>query len=143
MTSYNNTIFPPQWVAGFIDGEGCFHVALINSKKMKTGFEVQLQFSIAQHVRDYNLMLQFIKFFNCGYIAADGPWKVQYRIRGITQIENHLLPFLIDNPLLTRKSLDLIDFIKVFELMKAKTHLTTDGIQTIREIQSNMNSRRI
>jgi hypothetical protein len=96
---------------------------------MKTGFKVQLQFSITQHVRDYELMLQFI--------------KVQYRIRGITQIENHLLPFLTDNPLLTRKSLDLIDFIKVFELMKAKSHLTAHGIQTIREIQSNMNSRRI
>jgi LAGLIDADG endonuclease len=110
---------------------------------MKTDFEVQLQFSITQHIRDCALMLQFIQFCNCGYIAADGPLKVQYRIRGISQIENHLLPFLVENPLLTRKSLDLIDFIKVFEIMKAKNHLTMGGIQTIREIQSNMNSRRI
>lgn len=110
---------------------------------MKTGYEVQLQFSITQHIRDYALMLLFTKFFNCGYIAADGPLKVQYRIRSISQIENHLLPFLADNPLLTVKSLDFIDFIKVFEIMKAKNHLTMEGIQTIREIKSNMNSRRI
>jgi hypothetical protein len=63
MTNYNSTIFPPQWVAGFIDGEGCFHVAIVNNKSMKTGFEVQLQFSITQHIRDCALMLQFIQFF--------------------------------------------------------------------------------
>ena len=143
MIKYNYTILPPQWVAGFIDGEGCFHVSIVNNKTMKTGYEVQLQFSITQHIRDTALMVLFINFFNCGYIAADGPLKVQYRIRSISQIENHLLPFLADNPLLTVKSKDLVDFIKVFEIMKAKKHLTMGGIQIIQEIQSNMNSRRI
>ena len=37
-----------QWVTGFIDGEGCFHVSIVKNKTMKTGFEVQLQFSITQ-----------------------------------------------------------------------------------------------
>jgi len=138
----NNSNLNPQWVAGFIDGEGCFHVSIIPNNTMRTGYEVRLEFSISQHVRDAALMSLFLLFFNCGYLASDGPSKVQFRIRSLKQIEDNLLPFLANNPLLTRKSLDVADFIKVFNLMKAKTHLTMDGIRIIRDIQSNMNSRR-
>ena len=93
----NNIVLPPQWVADFIDGEWCFHDSIVKNKTMKTGFEVQLQFSISQHIRDAELMNRFIKFFNCGYIAFDGPSKVQFRIRSINHIENNLLPFLVEN----------------------------------------------
>ena len=139
----NNTNLTAQWVTGFIDGEGCFHVSIAKSNQVKLGFEVQLQFSITQHIRDLLLMQQFPIFFNCGYILNDGPNKVQFRIRSISQIENNLLPFFETNPLLTVKSLDLADFIKVFNLMKSKKHLTLEGLEAIKAIQSNMNSRRI
>jgi hypothetical protein len=86
---------------------------------MKTGYEVRLEFSITQHVRDAELMSLFKILFNCGYLAFDGPLKVQFRIRSLKQIEDNLLPFLANNPLLTKKSLDVADFIKVFNLMKA------------------------
>jgi hypothetical protein len=102
---------------------------------MKTGYEVRLEFSITQHVRDAELMSLFIIFFfNCGYLASDGSLKVQFRIRSLKQIEDNLLPFLANNPLLTKKSLDVADFIKVFNLMKAKKHLTMDGINIIQNI---------
>ncbi len=42
----------PNWLAGFVDGEGCFY---INTKKTKgyiTGYQVIMTFSISQHVRD-------------------------------------------------------------------------------------------
>lgn len=138
----NNSNLNPQWIAGFIDGEVCFHVSIVENDTMRTGYEVRLEFSISQHVRDTALMSLFILFFNCGYLAFDGPTKVQFRIRSIKQIEDNLLPFLANNPLLTRKSLDAADFIKVFNLMKAKKHLTMEGIEIIRNIQTNMNSGR-
>jgi hypothetical protein len=41
----------PNWVAGFVTGEGCFFIEIKNSKT-KIGFSVGLRFSITQHSRD-------------------------------------------------------------------------------------------
>ena len=77
----NTTIFHPAWVTGFIDGEGTFFVDLLKNKTMALGIQVQLQFSITQHIRDANLMRSLVDFFGAGIVVPDGPTKVQYRIR--------------------------------------------------------------
>lgn len=52
----------PEWLAGFIDGEGCFYVLVSKSKLYRTGASVQLQFSICQHSRDIELMTMIRDF---------------------------------------------------------------------------------
>ena len=36
----------PQWVLGFIDAEGCFHVSIQKNNTMRLGVQVQLQFAV-------------------------------------------------------------------------------------------------
>lgn len=139
---WNNSVLNPNWVTGFIDGEGCFHVAISKNKTLRLGYQVQLQFSITQHIKDIKLMSEFVTFFNCGYIASDGPLKVQFRIRDINHIKENLIPFLDDNPLLTLKKLDYADFKEIFSLMIDGKHLQDEGFLKIKEIQKNMNRRR-
>ena len=40
------------------------------------------------------------------------------------------------------KALDFSDFISVAEMMKAKQHLTEEGLEKIKKIQAGMNQRR-
>lgn len=139
----NTTIFHPAWVTGFIDGEGTFFVDLLKNKTMALGTQVQLQFSITQHIRDADLMRSLVDFFGAGIVVSDGPTKVQYRIRRFADFEQSLFPLLDEYPLMTQKRLDAEAFRKVHALMKDGRHLTPDGLDEIRAIKSTMNRARM
>lgn len=139
-----------QWVLGFIDGEGCFHVAIQKNNTLRCGYQVQLQFCITQHIQDRELMDQLILFCfslwgkeGVGTVNSDGPLKVQYRIRGMDDLEYHLFPFLEKNPLLTKKRLDYEQFRAVHALMRKGLHLTPEGLAQIRLIKGLMNRSRV
>jgi hypothetical protein len=139
----NTTIFHPAWVTGFIDGEGTFFVDLLKNKTMALGIQVQLQFSITQHIRDADLMRSLVDFFGAGIVVSDGPTKIQYRIRRFADFEQSLFPLLDEYPLMTQKRLDAEAFRKVHALMKDGRHLTPDGLDEIRAIKSTMNRARM
>jgi hypothetical protein len=139
----NTTIFHPAWVTGFIDGEGTFFVDLLKNKTMALSIQVQLQFSITQHIRDADLMRSLVDFFGAGIVVSDGPTKVQYRIRRFADFEQSLFPLLDEYPLMTQKRLDAEAFRKVHALMKDGRHLTPDGLDEIRAIKSTMNRARM
>jgi hypothetical protein len=60
-------ITDPNWVTGFVNGEGTFDVKIYSSKN-KIGQAVQLRFRISQHERDIKLMQLLIKYLDCGQI---------------------------------------------------------------------------
>ena len=45
-----------QWITGFVDGEGCFHVGINPHPSMKTGFQVLPEFTVVQHERDVQVL---------------------------------------------------------------------------------------
>src|ERR1700692_958126 len=139
---YNTSLINPYWIVGFIDGEGCFHVSVSKNKSSKLGYQVTLEFSITQHIRDKELMEKFIEFFGCGYVVNDTPTKLQYRIRDRKQLSENLFPFIDQNSLLTVKSLDYFDFKHVHSMLENKLHLTPQGLDEIRVIQARMNRNR-
>ena len=61
-----NKIINPNWVVGFVDAEGCFFVNMKNSPKSQLGIETGLSFSVAQHLRDGELLKKFGIFLGCG-----------------------------------------------------------------------------
>lgn len=138
----NITILDPQWIVGFIDGEGCFYVGIYKNNTIKLGYQVTLEFSITQHIRDTALIKKFIEFFKCGYLAPDTLTKYQYRIRDLNHHENYLFPLLDKYPLKSMKENDYEDFKKVHALMKKQIHLTENGLEEIRLIKAGMNKGR-
>jgi len=139
---YNASLLNPNWIVGFIDGEGCFHVSVSKNKSMKLGYQVSLEFSITQHIRDKELMNKLVDFFGCGYVINDTPMKLQYRIRDRQDLSKKLFPFLDQNSLLTVKSLDYLDFKLVHSMLENKLHLTPEGLDKIRTIQAGINLNR-
>ena len=131
----------PNWLAGFANGEGCFFVSMFNSSTTKLGKAVQLVFQLTQHNRDELLLRYFIEFFNSGNVFKNGDSYV-FKITKFSELDEKIVPFFKNYPILAAKSKDFNDWLQVFDLMKNKAHLTKEGLEKIKYIKAGMNTGR-
>ena len=137
----NQTIIDPNWLAGFSSGEGCFHVRFKKSTRSKLGVQVSLLFKITQHERDKELMKSFIGYLNCGDISKNSTW-IDYTVVRFDDLVLKIFPFFDKYKIVGVKLQDYLDFKKVADLMRTKDHLTTLGLEIIKEIKEGMNKER-
>lgn len=141
----NNKAIPaPEWLAGFVSGEGCFKSLLRKSTSIKVGFQSMLVFQIAQHARDEKLMENFVNYFGCGHVEKDsrGPW-LYYVVANFSHISEKIIPFFHQYEIVGSKNLDFKDWCKIATLMQNKAHLTPKGLKEITAIKAGMNVGRI
>lgn len=134
-------ISSPYWFTGFVDAEGCFWVSVKKSKSYKIGYQTQLWFVLVQHIRDEKLFEYFKNYFDCGKIQK-GPNSVYFSVTKFKDLEEKIIPFFQKYPLLGSKYQEYLDFIKIYLLVKNKSHLTELGLNQIREIKLGMNRGR-
>jgi len=129
-----------KWIVGFVDGEGCFYVALNKLPKMTLGIQVLPEFRVVQHERDEDVLKKIKEFFNFGSITINHGNRKEFRVRGMENL-NKLVQFFKENPLQTSKQKNFELFSEIIELMNQKQHLTTEGIEKIAEVASKMNRK--
>ena len=140
--NYDNVILDPYWISGFVSAEGNFDVR-IPSTNSKLGYRVQLRFRISQHSRDFILMQKIVEYFGSGKIYKyGGKSAVSLSIVDFTDITNIIVPFFNKNPLIGIKLYDYLYWCKIHSLMLNGSHLTVQGIYSIRKIKSGMNTGR-
>jgi len=128
----------PNYVTGFIDGEGCFLVVISSDSKFKTGYRVKSTFQIGVHEKDFALLEQIKLFFGVGKITKLGAESIQYRVSGLNDL-NIILDHFDNYPLLTYKHADYLLFKEVINLMKEGKHLTLEGLNRIISIKASLN----
>lgn len=128
-----------QWITGFVDGEGCFHVGINAHAEMTTGYQVLPEFTVVQHERDVQVLHALKAYFGCGVVRVNHGDRMAYRVRNKKHLLENIVPFFIKHPLKTKKNVDFQQFRQVLLLMEADKHLTNEGIQEIRVIASQMN----
>ena len=140
----NTEIIPdPNWVAGFVTGDGGFDIRIIQQSSNSSGYRVQLRFRITQHERDLKLMEVLVKYLGSGRIYKyAGKPAVALTVFNFSHISNLIIPFFEKNPLLGVKLIDYLDWCKVAKLINEGSHLTKEGVNLIREIKSGMNKGR-
>ena len=131
-----------QWITGFVDGEGCFHVGINPHHEMTAGFQVLPEFTVVQHERDVQILHALKAHFGCGVVRVNHGDRMAYRVRSLKHLLEHIVPFFVEHPLKTKKNVDFLKFRDVLLLMEAGTHLTAEGIERIRSIASQMNRGR-
>ena len=128
-----------QWITGFVDGEGCFHVGINSHKEMTTGFQVLPEFTVVQHERDVQVLHALKAYFGCGVVRVNHGDRMAYRVRSKQHLLEHIVPFFAKHSLKTKKNVDFKKFRRILLIMKANRHLTSEGIEEIRAIAKRMN----
>ncbi len=137
--SYINKI-NPWFVTGITYAEGMFTIMIDKNDKRTLGWRVQAKYQIGLHVRDLDLLLQLQEFFlGIGSIGKSGN-MAYYSVSGIEDLTNIVLPHFKEYFLLTQKAADFLLFKQVVEIIKAKEHLSIEGLHKIINIKASMNS---
>jgi len=89
----------------------------------------------------FKLILDYLGYGNL--IEEGNKEVVRIRVENFKLISEQVIPFFINNPLQSSKLLNFIDFCKACDLIKEKAHFTEEGIATLKEIKSGMNTVRI
>lgn len=136
----------PDWLSGFVDGEGCFTVNIYNKKESVLGKGVKLVFKLTQDNRNYKVLEKIVEYLGCGGLYSQSKIKnsrvTDLMVTGLADIVGKVIPFFLAHPLQGVKKTEFLDFLKVVEMMKVKAHLTKEGLIKIQKIKEGMNKNR-
>ncbi len=128
-----------DWVVGFVDGEGCFHVSLNRHDEMTAGYQVLPEFVVVQHQRDRQVLEALKRFFKAGVVRGNHDDRLCLRIRKLEALQR-VCDLFGHHPLKTKKNVDFHKFRRILHLMSLRRHLTPDGLLEIIDIARTMNS---
>lgn len=133
----------PDWICGFVEGEGSFVIYVSPSKSSKST-QVRLFFKIAQHVKNVQVLYAIKSFFGVGIVkrqrSLSAPSPVwEYVVSRFEHLDTKIIPFFEKTTMHSSKKFDFLRFRKVAIIMRRKDHYTTDGIIKIKSIASRMN----
>lgn len=131
----------PDWICGFVEGEGSFVIYITESSKSK---KVRLIFKLAQHVKNVQLLYAIKTFFGVGKVKQqkvrnDSSEIWEYVVSRFEHLDTKIIPFFEKTPMHSTKKFDFLRFRKVAIMMKSKNHLTADDFVVIKSIASRMN----
>lgn len=134
----------PDYIVGFIDGEGSFNITISKDSNRPAGFRLVCEMHITQSAHSIQLLQSLKDYFDCGVIKVDNKFTntMKYQVSSYKDISNKIIPFLDKYPLLTSKYLNYQTFKKAINLMNNGEHLTSEGISKIQELANQMNNKR-
>ena len=134
-----------EWIVGFVDGEGCFHISINKIDKMSLGWQVLPEFRVVQNQFDENVLYKIQAYFGFGNVTLNRKdqhgIRKEFRVRGLENL-NKLVLFFQKYPLQTNtKKHSYKIFSKIIEMMNRKEHLTQEGLDKIAKMVSEMNRK--
>ena len=93
-----------QWIVGFVDGEGCFHVSINQQKDMIIGWRPLPEFVVVQHRRSIHILHALCATFGCGTVSRNHGERYCFRVRSVVHLHDIILPFFEKHQLKTGKS---------------------------------------
>ena len=115
------------YISGYVDGEGCFAVAVNRNPTCRTGFQLVPEFHVSQN-GDRSQVLELIRqrFGGSGYIKSNGrkDRALVYVVRRREDLLTHVLPFFERSPLLSSKQEDFETFAAIVRAMAGGVHRT-------------------
>src|SRR5258708_7398023 len=128
----------PNWIVGFVDGEGCFSISIFKNDTTKYGYQVFPEFVVTQGAKSLTVLEEMQSYFGCGKIyenrRIDSHRENLYRycVRSINDLRTKITPFFEKYPLRSAKAQDFLTFCEVLVLIENKIHLSQEGIEKIR-----------
>jgi hypothetical protein len=134
-----------HYIAGFVDGEGSFHVAFQRNPDVRIGWQAVPEFHVSQNVSSRHVLEAIRDRLNCGIIKANHRGSRNDRthvlvVRNRQDLTMKVIPFFDRYPLHTVKKKDFESFKRIVEMMNSELHLSADGFKEIVSIAYSMNA---
>jgi len=144
----NSSLLSNSWLAGFIDGNGSFHIR--SSETGKYPAKVKCKFEIEQRQIDfsnsslYSFMDKLAKFLLSSVKETKLNSKFpKFRVRTTSIKANRiLLNYLSIYPLFSSKYLDYLVWKEVLSIFELGQHKTQEGRNKIKELKLTINDNR-
>jgi hypothetical protein len=137
-------VLNPNWVTGFIDGEGSFIIAILPSTG-PTKKKVSLRISVTQKSHSSGVLYELQNFFKCGQVIASSKDCMRFVVQSKEDIINKIIPHFTNYPLITSKELNFESLREASEIVRKGEHLSLEGLNKIwlaRDIKNRMNRKR-
>ena len=115
----------PAFISGFTSGEGCFTAYLGIDTDLTWGLQPSCEFSITQNSGDLVLLEALNQFFNTkgGSVYDKKDCVHVFMVRNLNEINQKILPFFIEYPLVGTKSYEFEKFTQLASLILSKKHI--------------------
>ena len=127
-----------QWVVGFTDGRGRFHVEVAPQPGTEDGVQVRPEFSIVRPPEDAQLLHALKAYFGVGVVRNDHDGRLAYRVRNVRHLHDVICPFFMKHTLRSRTHVAFLKFRRVVRMMMEDAHHEPDGLEAIRRIAAEM-----
>jgi hypothetical protein len=136
-------VLEPNWIVGFVDGEGCFSVSVHRNSMMRRhgGWQLQPVFQIYQHQDHREVLEAMVSVFGCGRVRPKGPRSsvMTYAVEALRDLEASVLPFFEKHPPIVKRY-DFNAFAMIVRAMRQKEHLTRSGFEQLVRLAYGMNA---
>ena len=138
-------LLTPDYLAGFVDGEGCFSVSIRPHPTVRYGnrWHVAPCFQVYQHRSNIEVLEMVREHFGCGRITSkSGSVNVMtFAVYSRKDLVAVVIPFFERHPLLSGKQRDFEKFREIVFAMQREEHRTKEGFRRIVELAFSMNQR--
>jgi len=131
----------PNWVTGFMDGEGSFIIAILPSTGPLKN-KISLRISITQKAHSKIVLFYLQNFFDCGQVIPSSKDCMRFVVQSKEDIITKIIPHFNNYPLKTSKQLNFESFKEASEIVRKGEHLELKGLKKIIEIKNKMNRNR-
>lgn len=121
----------PEYISGFVDGEGCFGLQFrkdIRHKRLSTPvyYSWKAQFTICARKDELELFKRIKDYFGCGNIYNELDKEIHYCVSKIEELENIISPFFKKYQLQGKKKFDFILWAEAIKIILRNKKLKTN-----------------
>ena len=131
------------YLAGFVDGEGSFHVAVQRNPSTRVGLQLLPEFHVSQNVERREVLDMLMLRLGCGRIQDNHRGSkdktLVFVVRRRSDLLSRVTPFFEAQPLLSSKQQDFVVFGRIVRAMAQGEHLTVEGFESLLVLAVSMN----
>ena len=123
------------YIAGFVDGEGSFHVAICRNAGTRAGWQLVPEFRVSQNCERREVLDLIARRLGCGQIRenhrSSSDTALVFVVRRREDLLTRVIPFFETQPLVSSKQGDFLTFARIVGAMGQGKHLTDSGFTSL------------
>ena len=141
-TAQPRLVLEPNWVVGFVDGEGCFSVSIHAHPGIRSfGWQINPVFQVSQHRDARGALDALAVFFGCGRVRSKGQGSrvMVYAVDRRRDLRERVIPFFENHGLVVKRR-DFGLFAEITRELDNGAHFTADGFERVVRLAFAMNA---